>query len=103
MYELGFAECVKAYVFRGGKEHSFQQVQEQLGLSARMGAAAAAARSAATPNAAAAARFIRPLSECEYVISGVLEDLQRDAFPAVAKNRPSRCTGAALQVCPCSV
>ena len=45
-------------------------------------------------------RFILPLSECEFVINAAVEELQRDAFPAVPEHRPSRCTGTALQVGP---
>lgn len=55
---------------------------------------------AAAAQAAAAQwrRFILPLSNCEFAISGVLEELQRDAWPTPADVRPSRSTGAALQV-----
>lgn len=55
---------------------------------------------AAAAQAAAAQRrrFILPLSDCEFASSGVLDELQRDAFPTPADVRPSRCTGAALQV-----
>ena len=42
-------------------------------------------------------RFVLPLGECEFSISGVLDELQRDAFPPVADHRPARCTGTALQ------
>ena len=50
------------------------------------------------PAAAAAARFVLPLSDCEFTINGALDELQRDAFPAVADQRPTRCTGTAMQV-----
>lgn len=43
-------------------------------------------------------RFILSLGECEFAISGVLDELQRDAFTTVADHRPARCTGTALQV-----
>ena len=41
-------------------------------------------------------RFLVPLSECEFQISNVLEELHPDAFPALAAHRASRCTGIAL-------
>ena len=44
------------------------------------------------------ARFVSPLSECEFVISGALDELQKDAWPAPQGHRPARCTGTALQV-----
>ena len=43
-------------------------------------------------------RFILSLGECEFAVSGVLDELQRDAFTTVADHRPARCTGTALQV-----
>ena len=104
VHELGFQECPKAYVFRGSKEYTAAAVQEQLGLG---GGAAAAGRGRMpgpggpmSPNGGSARgnRFIAPLSECEFVLSAAIEDLQRDAFPAVTEQRPSRCTGTALQV-----
>ena len=85
---------------------ALQAVQTQLGIGAHT-----AIRQAVTspktgmqqqrpldPAAAAAARFVLPLSDCEFTINGALEELQRDAFPAVADQRPTRCTGTAMQV-----
>lgn len=85
---------------------TLQAVQTQLGIGAHT-----AIRQAVTspktgmqqqrpldPAAAAAARFVLPLSDCEFTIDGALEELQRDAFPAVADQRPTRCTGTAMQV-----
>jgi protein transport protein SEC23 len=43
-------------------------------------------------------RFVLPVGECEFMIEGVLEELQVDAFRGVADQRPARCTGTALQV-----
>ena len=34
VYELGFTECSKAYVFRGSKEYTIQQIVDQLGSRA---------------------------------------------------------------------
>ena len=104
VHELGFQECPKAYVFRGSKEYSPAAIQEQLGLMGGMGAASAAGRrpgqpAPPSPNAAGRGnRFVLPLGDCEFVLTAALEDLQRDAFPAVPGQRPSRATGTALQV-----
>lgn len=76
------------------------QVQDQLGLASQ----AAQRRGppspmkGPTPGGRPGNRFILPLAECEFVISAAVEELQRDAFPAVPEHRPSRCTGTALQV-----
>lgn len=53
---------------------------------------------AAQAAAAQRRRFILPLSDCEFAISGVLDELQRDAWSTPADVRPSRSTGVALQV-----
>lgn len=53
---------------------------------------------AAAAAAAQQRRFILPFSDCELALSDVLDELQRDAFTTPADERPSRCTGAALQV-----
>ena len=104
VHELGFTDCPKAYVFRGSKDYTPQQVQEQLGLhsaAAQRRAGPGSPLKAAGPGAPGARpgnRFILPLSECEFVINQALDELQRDAFPAVAASRPSRALGTAVQV-----
>eukprot|EP00003_Mantamonas_plastica_P029682 TRINITY_DN707_c0_g1_i3.p1 TRINITY_DN707_c0_g1~~TRINITY_DN707_c0_g1_i3.p1 ORF type:complete len:553 (+),score=190.87 TRINITY_DN707_c0_g1_i3:748-2406(+) len=45
-----------------------------------------------------AQRFLVPLSECEYTLTSILEELQGDPWPVVEGNRPTRCTGAAINV-----
>jgi protein transport protein SEC23 len=45
-----------------------------------------------------AARFLLPISQCEYGLTGVLEQLQRDAWPVASDRRPQRCTGVAMSV-----
>lgn len=95
VHELGFTECSKCFVFRGSKEYSVQQVVEQLGLgraAGRLGPAAASGP-AAPPH-----RFMTPLSECEFMVNSVLEELQKDAYPVMSSHRPARCTGTALMV-----
>jgi len=94
VHELGFAECAKSYVFRGSKEHTPEAVCEQLGLPRRGRAAPPGAQQ---PDAAAA-RFLLPLSECEFALTSALEELQRDSFPPAPDQRPARATGAAVAV-----
>jgi protein transport protein SEC23 len=43
-------------------------------------------------------RFLRPVSECEFTLNSLLDELQRDSFPVSSEQRASRCTGAALKV-----
>lgn len=108
VHELGFSECPKAYVFRGTKDYAAAQVQEQLGLHSqaaqRRGAGPGSPQKgggggpAPVPGSRPGNRFILPLSECDFAVNQALEELQRDAFPAVAASRPSRALGTAVQV-----
>ena len=99
MHELGYTECAKSFVFRGSKDYSAKQVQEMLGLS----------MSAARPNMpqqpgrppptmGSAARFLLPVTQCEYQLTNALEQLQKDPWPVANDKRPLRCTGVALSV-----
>jgi protein transport protein SEC23 len=94
VHELGFTECMKSWVFRGTKDYTSQQVVEQLGMgrpSQRPGQPAGPAQTR---------KFIQPLNACEFQITQMLEELQKDAYPVGATLRPVRCTGTALQVPP---
>ncbi|CAI5537187.1 unnamed protein product [Closterium sp. Naga37s-1] len=106
VHELGFSDCPKMFVFRGGKEASQQQVVDQLGLAGppmgaagpggKGGVAGGPGHGAVSPGSVA--RFLLPAQECEFTLSTVLDELSRDAFPVAADKRPARCTGTALTV-----
>ena len=96
VHELGFADMPKSYAFRGNKELNASNVAIQLGIASRGGAGGAA--SASQASVAASRRFLLPVSECEYVLSTILEDLQKDAWPTTSGNRAGRCTGVAVSV-----
>lgn len=88
VHELGFQEFPKTFVFKGSKEYTAGNMHEQLGLL-HGGRGQQANRKGS---------FLMPLGECEFILSAALEDLQCNPFPAVSGQRPSRCTGTALQV-----
>ncbi|KAI9360878.1 protein transporter SEC23 [Pilaira anomala] len=100
VHELGFADCPKSFVFRGTKEYSAKQIQEMLGLTNNP------ARPAGQPNrpgqppqmTMAANRFLLPVKDCEFVLTSILENLQRDPWPVANDKRPERCTGVAMSV-----
>ncbi|EUC34363.1 hypothetical protein COCVIDRAFT_28748 [Bipolaris victoriae FI3] len=101
VHELGYTECAKSYVFRGSKDYSSKQVHEMLGLSqmaARPGIPQQPGRPPMAPPAGAGARFILPVSQCEFQLTNALEALQRDPWPVANDKRPLRCTGVALSV-----
>ena len=50
------------------------------------------------PQSFGAARFLLPISQIEFQLTGILETLQRDPWPVANDKRPLRCTGVALSV-----
>ncbi|CAO2658834.1 Nn.00g065570.m01.CDS01 [Neocucurbitaria sp. VM-36] len=101
VHELGYAECAKSYVFRGNKDYSSKQVQEMLGLgqiAPRANVPQQPGRPPVVPPGGAGARFILPVSQCEFQLTNALEQLQKDPWPVANDKRPLRCTGVALSV-----
>ena len=97
VHEIGYAECSKSYVFRGGKEYQPKQIQDMLGLSSQSRAAPRPGQP--MPQATfGAARFLLPVQQCEFQLTGILESLTRDPWPVANDKRPLRCTGVALSV-----
>jgi hypothetical protein len=45
-----------------------------------------------------ASRFLLPMQQCEFQLTGILEGLTRDPWPVANDKRPLRCTGVALSV-----
>lgn len=39
-----------------------------------------------------------PVSECEFALNSILDDLQPDPWPVKTGNRPARCVGTSLNV-----
>lgn len=97
VYELGYAECTKSYVFRGGKEYNPKQIQDMLGLGAQNRAAPRPGQPVPPANYGAA-RFLLPVSQVEFQLTALLEQLARDPWPVANDKRPLRCTGVAVSV-----
>ena len=68
VHELGFAECPKAYVFRGDKELTGAQIRDQLGLTLASDPLNKGENSALK-------RFLVPVNECEFALNSILDDL----------------------------
>ncbi|KAJ1560420.1 GTPase-activating protein S23, partial [Cladochytrium tenue] len=101
VHELGYSECPKSYVFRGSKDYALKQIQDMLGLGLMGGRPAQPMRPGqpGPGNASAGAqRFLMPVSQCEFTLTSILEQLQRDPWPVDHDKRPLRCTGTALSV-----
>lgn len=43
-------------------------------------------------------RFLQPVSQCEFQLTSIIEQLQRDPWPVANDRRPIRCTGVAMTV-----
>ncbi|KAI8983076.1 protein transporter SEC23 [Pilobolus umbonatus] len=100
VHELGFTDCPKSFVFRGTKDYNAKQIQEMLGLTNNVARPAGQpGRQGQPPQMTMAAnRFLLPVKDCEFVLTSILENLQRDPWPVADDKRPERCTGVALSV-----
>ncbi|KIY72708.1 hypothetical protein CYLTODRAFT_417712 [Cylindrobasidium torrendii FP15055 ss-10] len=97
VHEIGYPECSKSYVFRGGKDYTPKQIQDMLGLSSQNRAAPRPGQPVPPPTYGAA-RFLMPIEECEFQLTGILESLTRDPWPVEHDKRALRCTGVAMSV-----
>lgn len=104
IHELGFSDCPKSYVFRGEKDYSAQKIQDMLGISPMRAGVPLSAASAPGLGGSihnrqpAVGRFLMPVSECTFALEQILEDLQRDPWPANPDERIQRCTGTAVAI-----
>lgn len=102
VHEIGYTECAKSYVFRGNKEYSAKQVQEMLGLvnPAMRSGVPQQPQQQGRPimPMGPATRFLLPVQQCEFQLTKVLEQLQKDPWPVASDKRSLRCTGVALGV-----
>ncbi|TXT08792.1 hypothetical protein VHUM_02920 [Vanrija humicola] len=97
VHELAYADCPKAYVFRGSKEYQPKQISDMLGLNPSNRPMQPVRPGQQMP-APAASKFLMPVQACEFQLTSLLEKLQRDPWPVSEKQRPLRCTGVALGV-----
>jgi len=68
-----------------------------LGLSGQSRAAPRPGQPVPT-QAFGAARFLLPVQQVEFQLTGILESLSRDPWPVANDKRPLRCTGNAVSV-----
>ncbi|KAI8891323.1 protein transporter SEC23 [Backusella circina FSU 941] len=100
VHELAFTDCPKSFVFRGTKEYAGKQIQEMLGLANNLVRPTPGQqnRPGQPQTTMAANRFLLPVKDCEFVLTSILENLQRDPWPVADDKRPERCTGVAMSV-----
>lgn len=102
VHELSYTDCPKSFVFRGTKEYTSKQIQDMLGLSSSNQPLRQPAnqpqQNGKPQNIPAALRFLQPVSQCEFTLTSILEQLQKDPWPVKSDMRPLRSTGSALSV-----
>lgn len=101
VYELGYSACSKTFVFRGTTDYSVKQVSEMLSLGSvpiNANASKTASPLNTPAHAAAMARFLVPLEECELQIVQAIEALTPDPWEVPTGQRPARCSGVAVSV-----
>jgi protein transport protein SEC23 len=99
VHEIGYGDCPKSYVFRGNKEYNPKQIGDMLGIGA--GPKPMPVRPGQPPVSPAGTgvnRFLLPISQCEFTLTTILEQLQRDPWPVANDRRALRSTGVAMSV-----
>ncbi|KAH9954144.1 hypothetical protein BGW80DRAFT_1439788 [Lactifluus volemus] len=72
VHEIGYAECSKSHVLRGGKEYTPKQIQDMLGL--KPSSPSARPTYCMPPQTFGAARLLPSVSQCEFKLRGILDD-----------------------------
>jgi len=99
LHEIGNADCSKTWVFRGTKEVTTQQLVEFLSPGKPLNQQPLQQGQPETvPDLPDARRFIGTLSEIEFTLTSLVDDLQPDPWPVPPNHRPLRATGAAVSV-----
>lgn len=104
VHELACGDLSKCYVFRGTKEFDAKQVHALLGLARPAGAgsvpplASAAGGGQQSAPIVGPARFFQPVRACEFALTNIIEELQRDPWPVPSDHRPLRSVGTAMSV-----
>ncbi|KAF5181425.1 transport protein SEC23 [Thalictrum thalictroides] len=103
VHELGYSQISKAYVFKGSKEVTKDQILEQMCFFVKKPrpttGVIAGARDGLSQDSIS--RFLLPASECEFALNSVLEELQKDPWATPADERSTRCISTALNVATC--
>ncbi|CAH8263072.1 unnamed protein product [Arabidopsis lyrata] len=100
VYELGFSHCTKSYIFHGNKDCTKDQLLDQLSFFVKNPKPSSGVIAGARDGLSSddIARFLLPVSDCQFTLHSVLEELGNNPWPVAADHRPARCTGVALRI-----
>lgn len=96
---------LKSFVFQGAKDYTPKQIHEWLGISlvgaqaqqpVQQGPRGPQANAGAPRNNAT--KFFQPISQCDSVLTDIIEQLSRDPWPIPQGKRAIRATGTALSI-----
>lgn len=97
IHELGTEGIYKCFVFKGTKDLSAKQIQEQLAIG-RVNAPNPQQRQGAPTPQPPAHRFLQPVKQCDMSLTDLLSELGRDPWPLGVGKRPLRSSGVALSL-----
>ncbi|XP_046971238.1 protein transport protein Sec23A isoform X2 [Vanessa cardui] len=97
IHELGTEGIYKCYVFKGTKDLTGKQIQEQLAIG-RVNAPNPQQRVGAPAPQPPAHRFLQPVKQCDMALTDLLSELGRDPWPLGVGKRPLRSSGVALSL-----
>ncbi|XP_045502366.1 protein transport protein Sec23A isoform X2 [Colias croceus] len=97
IHELGSEGIYKCYVFKGTKDLSAKQIQEQLAIG-RVNVPNPQQRQGAPVPQTPAHRFLQPVKQCDMALTDLLSELGRDPWPLGVGKRPLRSSGVALSL-----
>ncbi|XP_059053126.1 protein transport protein Sec23A isoform X1 [Achroia grisella] len=98
IHELGTEGISKCYVFKGTKDLTAKQIQEQLAIGRVNIPNPQQQRPGAPPAQPPAHRFLQPVKQCDMALTDLLGELGRDPWPLGVGKRPLRSSGVALSL-----
>lgn len=93
VYEVGYEACPKAHTFNGAKSYTSTDVARLLSLPTGKTQDGKQATTSSTSSS-----FIVPVSECESMVTAILEDITKESWPTASSHRAISCSGSALNL-----
>ena len=73
VHELGYTECPKSYAFKAQKEYTTKMIHSILGINIKQDPRSALPETGI-------GRFLMSVSECEFQLNSILDDLEPDPW-----------------------